>query len=102
MKNKIILSTQYYENYNVGPEGFGEVPFWKPKGEVQFQIEMDTDIILYCDEVNKIFSKMVEKHNTIAEKFEYIGYEIQWHEPHLLGTEDEFLAHLETINQTTI
>ena len=31
-KIKIIIQSQYWENYNVGPDGFGDVPYWKPKG----------------------------------------------------------------------
>ena len=31
-KIKIIIQSQYWENYNVGPEGFYDEPYWKPKG----------------------------------------------------------------------
>ena len=94
MKNTIIIDTQYYENYNVGPEGFNQygdkMPHWKPKGGHQFKIELDTDFVMYGD-ANAIFAKMVESHNSIAEKFEYIGYEIQWQEPTVLGSEEDFI-----------
>lgn len=102
MKATVIIDAQYYENYNVGPEGFGKVPHWKPKGGHQFKIEMDTDIIFYCPDVAEVFTKMVEKHNSIAEKFEYIGYEIQFQEPTVLGTEEDFLSVFETINESVI
>ena len=74
--NKILVHTQYFENYNVGPEGFGEVPHWKPKGGHTFQIEMDADLLLYTDPA-EVFGKMLEKQNSIAERFTYIEYEIQ-------------------------
>lgn len=90
-KSTVIIDAQYYENYNVGPEGFGEKPYWKPKGGHKFQIEMDIDILMYCQDAPKAFQKMLDKHETIAERFEYIGYEILWQEPSLLGTEDDFL-----------
>jgi hypothetical protein len=90
MKAKVTIYTQYYENYNVGSDGFGDVPQWKPKGGHEFEIEMDTDTLLYCDDADKIFSKMVSKHNSVAEKFEYKSYKIHFSEPTKLGTEAEF------------
>jgi len=91
MKSNVIIRAQYYENYNVGPDGFGETPYWKPKGGMEFIIEMDTDIIFYCDNPEKVFQKMLDKHESIAERFEFVDYEIQWQDPIPLGTEDEFL-----------
>ena len=98
MKNTIIIDTQYYENYNVGPEGFGETPHWKPKGGHQIQIEMDSDILMYADDASKVFQALLDKHETIAERFEYRGYEIQWQEPSLLGTEEDFINTLKELN----
>ena len=101
MENKIIISTQFYENYNVGPDGFNtygdKLPHWKPKGGHEFVIEMDSDYVFYCNDADAIFKKMVEKHNSIAEKFEYIGYEVKFGEPTVLGTKEEFLKINETI-----
>lgn len=94
--NKILVHTQYFENYNVGPDGFGQVPCWKPKGGHTFQIEMDADLLMYSD-AKAIFSKMLEIHNTIAERFEYIEYEIQWSEPSLLGYELDYIAANEAL-----
>lgn len=90
MKVTVIITTQHYENYNVGPEGFGETPCWKPKGSYQFKMEIDSDTLFYCDRTDEIFTKMVAAHDNIAQKFEYVGYEIQWHEPEQLGTEEYF------------
>ena len=100
---RILVHTQYYENYNVGPEGFNtygdKQPHWKPKGGHTFQIEMDADLLLYSDP-NAIFSKMVEDQSSVAERFEYIEYEIVWQEPTLLGTEADYIKvnqSLETV-----
>lgn len=95
MKSKVIIHTQYFENYNVGPDGFGEVPHWKPKGGHQFMIEMDADTLFYADNIAEAFQKMLDKHESVAERFEYVDYEIQWSEPTPLGTEDEFIALME-------
>jgi len=95
MKSKVIIHTQYFENYNVGPDGFGEVPHWKPKGGHQFMIEMDSDTLFYADNIAEAFQKMLDKHESPAERFEYVDYEIQWSEPTPLGTEDEFISLME-------
>ena len=87
MTNIVHINCQYYEN-KAFYEG-GEA--WKPKGGHKFQIEMDTDILMYCEDSTAIFSKMVEKHNTDLERFKYIDYEIIWQTPSVLGTVEEFL-----------
>ena len=87
MTNIVHINCQYYEN-KAFYEG-GEA--WKPKGGHKFQIEMDTDILMYCEDSTAIFSKMVEAHNTDLERFKYIDYEIIWQTPSVLGTVEEFL-----------
>ncbi len=87
MKSKLIVSCQYYENYNVGPEGFGEVPHWKPKGGHEFEIEVDSDVLLYSNKLEEHLTKLVEAQSTIAEKFEYREHELKWSEPSVLSTE---------------
>ena len=101
--NKVLVHTQYYENYNVGPDGFNtygdKQPHWKPKGGHTFQIEMDADLLMYSDP-NTIFAKMVESQSSVAERFEYIEYEIVWQEPTPLGTEADHIKvnqSLETV-----
>ena len=87
MTNTVHINCQYYENKALY-EG-GEA--WKPKGGHKFQIEMDTDLLMYCEDVTAILSKMVEAHNTDLERFKYIDYEIIWQKPSILGTVEEFL-----------
>ena len=87
MTNIVHINCQYYEN-KAFYEG-GEA--WKPKGGHKFQIEMDTDLLMYCEDADAILSKMVESHNTGLERFKYIDYEIIWQQPTLLGTVEEFL-----------
>jgi hypothetical protein len=87
MKNTVHINCQYYENkaFYEGGESF------RPKGGHKFSIEMDTDILMYCEDANAILTKMVEKHNSDLEKFEYIDYEIIWQKPTVLGTVEDFL-----------
>ena len=87
MDCKLIVGCQYFENYNVGPEGFGEVPHWKPKGGHEFEIEVNSDVLLYSNDLVKHLTKMVEAQSTIAEKFEYRDHELKWSEPSVLSTE---------------
>jgi hypothetical protein len=34
---------------------------------------------------------MLEKQNSIAERFEYIDYEIVWQEPTVLGSQEDYI-----------
>ena len=67
-KIKIIISSQYWENYAVGPEGFYDEPHWKPK--------------------------VVEEQSNEACNYEYRSYEILWGEPTPLDS-NEFQSKLE-------
>ena len=99
--NKILVHAQYYENYNVGPEGFNmygdKQPHWKPKGGHTFQIEMDADLLMFSDPA-EVFGKMLEKQNSIAERFEYVDYEVQWQEPTLLGSQEDYIKANQELN----
>ena len=92
----LLVNCQYYENYNVGPEGFGEVPHWKPKGGHQFLMPINSDYLMYADEseIVSAITKVVEKQNTISCKFEYREYEIQWSKPDVVGGLEEELKSL--------
>ena len=92
MEGKVLVHCQYYENYNVGPDGFGEVPYWKPKGGHTFEMPIDSDVVFYGDTqvVVQAIENMVEKQNSIAEKFEYVDHEFVSVEPSVVnGLEEE-------------
>ena len=92
MNSKVLVHCQYFENYNVDINGFGEVPHWKPKGGHTFQMPIDSDVMFYADEDKVIQSikNLVESQNSIAEKFEYREYELVFSEPTLVeGLEEE-------------
>lgn len=92
MEVKVVANCQYYENYNVGPDGFGEVPYWKPKGGHTFEMPIDSDVVMYCDSdvLDEAINNLVKKQNTIAEKFEVIDYDVVFRQPSIvvgLGSE---------------
>jgi hypothetical protein len=92
MKANLLVHCQYYENYNVDANGFGEVPHWKPKGGHTFTMPVDSDTVFYADEDKLIqaIKNLVESQNSIVEKFEYIEHELVTSEPTLVeGLEGE-------------
>jgi hypothetical protein len=86
MDAKVLVHCQYFENYNLDINGFGEVPHWKPKGGHTFQMPIDSDIMMYGDEgkVIQAITNLVEAQNSIAEKFEYREHELVFSEPTLV------------------
>jgi hypothetical protein len=91
--NKILVHTQLEENY-----GFHEgTERWKPKGGHTFQIEMDADLLMYTDP-REVFGKMLESQSNDLERFTYLEYEIQWQEPTLLGTQEDYIKANQELN----
>src|SRR6056300_609754 len=92
MKANLLVHCQYFENYNVDANGFGEVPHWKPKGGHTFTMPVDSDTVFYVDEDKLIqaIKNLVESQNSIAERFEYCEHELVISEPTLVeGLEGE-------------
>ena len=99
MKVNLLVNCQYYENYNVDSNGWGEVPYWKPKGGYCFLMPVNSDYLMYADEseIVSAITKVLEKQNTISCKFEYREYEIQWSKPDVVGgLEDELKVIMKT------
>jgi len=86
MKSNLLVHCQYFENYNVDINGFGEVPHWKPKGGHTFQMPIDSDTVFYADEDKLIqaIKNLVESQNSIAARFEYREHELVISEPTLV------------------
>ena len=96
MNGKVLVHCQYYENYNVGPEGFNtygdKLPHWKAKGGHTFMMPINSDTFFYADEELLVtaMKNLVESQNSIAEKFEYLEHEYVGSEPSLVeGLESE-------------
>ena len=96
MKVNLLVNCQYFENYNIDSNGWGEVPHWKPKGGYSFLMPINSDYLMYADEseIVSAITKVVEKQNTISCKFEYREYEIQWTAPSKVGGLEEELKSL--------
>lgn len=106
MESKLLVHCQYYENYNVGPDGFNTygdgLPHWKPKGGHTFAMPVDSDTVFYADgeKLIQAIKNLVESQNSIACKFEYIEHELAIAEPTLVeGLEKELekLYELESV-----
>jgi hypothetical protein len=100
-KITVNVHTKYEENYAFPDwDGNGECPQrWKYKGNHNFTISIESDIIMYSD-ANKILTKMLEKHSNDSVRFTYLEHDAQFHEPTELGTEEEYLElmkELETV-----
>tara|TARA_Y100000389_G_C17234958_1_gene400106 strand:- start:222 stop:500 length:279 start_codon:yes stop_codon:yes gene_type:complete len=80
MDCKIIINSQYYQNYSDT-----DTPYWKPKGGHEFQIVVDSDVLMYSNELEKHLTKIVSKQSDEREKFEYRGHEVQFSDPTILG-----------------
>jgi len=100
MKSNLLVHCQYYENYNVGPDGFNTygdgLPHWKPKGGHTFKMPIDADMVLYADrdKLTKAIKKLVESQNSIAERFEYREHELVTSEPTLVQGLEETIVNL--------
>ena len=96
------IHTQYYENYNVGPEGFNiygdKLPHWKPKGGHTFIIEdFDSEFLFYDEEATvEVLKKLVAEQNSVAEKFEYREHELVFGEPTPIKNSDFMALYRET------
>ena len=85
--NTVLVHAQYEENYAHYEGGF----HWKKKGGHTFQIEMDADLIMYSNP-GEVFSKMLDSHCNNLERYTYVGYDIQFHKPTVLGTQEDYIA----------
>ena len=81
MDVKIIINSQYYQNYSDT-----DTPYWKPKGGHEFQIVVDSNVLMYSNELEKHLTKIVSKQSDEREKFEYRGHEVQFSDPTMLGS----------------
>ena len=88
MKIDIIISAQYWENYNW--DNPTESSRWKAKGEALLTINMESDDLYYCENPEAIFNKMLEKHCNDSFKYEYVSHKLHWETPTVLGSAEEF------------
>mgnify|MGYP003654953629 CR=1 FL=1 len=72
----ISISTQYHENYSDT-----DTPYWKPKGEVKFQVEISYDILMYCNNLEKILTEMIAEESNDFGKYTYLSHDVSPSQP---------------------
>jgi len=91
MNCTVKVIAQYYENYSDT-----KTPYWKPKGGQEFQIVIDSDTILYSDELKSHLTELVAAQSNEHFKYEYIEHDVQFIKPIVLeSTELESLIQKE-------
>lgn len=74
----VRVLAQYWENYNVD----GGEPHWKPKNGHEFLFEgVDSDTVLYADDLRAALAQLVASESDDMNKFEYRHHEVIFHEP---------------------
>ena len=81
----IRITAEFFENYNVGPDGFNTYgngqPQWKRKGSVEFTVKANADAVMYCDNLTEILTQLVAEQSTVAERFIYDFHEVIFADP---------------------
>ena len=80
MMISILVSAQYYENYNTAGEG---APYWKPKGGADFSFPVDSELVMYLykEDLREALIKMVEEQSNEHSLYEYIDHEVKFSAP---------------------
>ena len=73
---QIRILTQYLENYSDT-----DVPYWKKKGGYTFTIkDVNSDLVMYSNNLSKILANLVETENNEHSKYKYIEHEVLFQE----------------------
>ena len=75
----LIVTTKYFENYAIGPNGLEATPHWIYKGNTDFLIEVDADDVFYSEEehVVEAIEQLLKEMNNDYVLYEYVGYKFQ-------------------------
>jgi hypothetical protein len=78
MMINILVSAQYYENYSDS-----NIPYWKPKGGVDFCFPVDSDLVLNIPSKMLVdaLTNMVEEQSNEYSRYEYIDHEVKFSKP---------------------
>ena len=82
MNCTIKVMAQYFENYSDT-----NTPYWKPKGGQEFQIVIDSDTILYSDELKNHLKEMISNQSDEHNKYQYIEHDVEFKKPIVLDSE---------------
>ena len=95
MNCTIKVTAQYFENYSDT-----KTPYWKPKGGQEFQIVIDSDVMMYSKYLEEHLTKLVSEQSDEHNKYEYIDHEVQFIEPTVL--DKDRLYNLITSEETEL
>ena len=74
----VRVLAQYWENKNLD----GGTPSWSPKMGHEFLFEnVDSDVVMYADDLKAVLSGLIEAESDEMSKFEYREHEVIFHEP---------------------
>lgn len=75
----LIVTTKYFENYAIGPNGLEKTPHWKHKGNVDFLIEVDAEDVFYSEEehVVQAIKELIKDLDNEYVRHEYVSYKFQ-------------------------
>jgi hypothetical protein len=78
MNITVLVSAQYYENYSDT-----DIPYWKPKGGVDFSFPVDSDLLMYTSERELVIalSRLVGAQSNGYARYEYLSHEVKFSEP---------------------
>jgi hypothetical protein len=94
MMINVLVSAQYYENYNTTGEG---APYWKPKGGMDFCFPIDSDLVMYTykEDLKAALIKMVEEQSDGHSLYEYIDHEVKFFNPIVVeGLNEQLMKEL--------
>ena len=85
----IQVTAQYYENYSDS-----NIPYWKPKGGVDFHFPIDADTALYTrkEDLVRAITKMVEEQSNEYSLYEYIDHEVKFSSPVVVMGLENYLS----------
>ena len=73
---------QYHENYSDT-----NTPYWKPKGGQEFQIVMDSDIVMYSNNLVNHLTDIVSSQSDEHNKYSYLEHDVEFIKPVVLDSE---------------
>lgn len=81
MQVKVKVQAQYFENYSQSSS-----PIWKPKGGQEFIFPVDSDWVMYVtgSQLLESIKKMLADYSNAHWKYEFLDYDVQFHEPIVL------------------
>ena len=82
MNCTIKVMAQYFENYSDT-----KTPYWKPKGGQEFQIVIDSDVVMYSNDLVKHLMEIVSAQSDEHNKYSYLEHDVEFIKPVVLDSE---------------